>query len=459
VFRWYAENLDAGDELDVRLQFPVIIDLDKPGWQQADDDRRERAEKDADRDALYNVIFGSIGILTAIVGSLLLYGLWYTRGRDPQVGLIAEFLPTPPDDSPPGTVGVLVDEYAEERDLVATLIDLSRRGVLSVEDLSGETRPDIKLTMLAPATPMSDLESALTKDLFNNDLTVGRVVRIGENTLNDPSTVLKGLYEDLVKRGYYTRSPDITRALYKRRGTIVSVAAVILLCVVLTEVRVALIFLPFLVIGLLGLVLRWQSRYMPRRTNEGAEAAAKWRAFRRYLADIQKYEKLEESTAIFDKYLAYAIAFGIEKSWVEKFARARTVAPGWLGPGGTVIVINDRGGRTRPSQQRGGGGLFDWTPGAGSGSGENTGNDGSSGGGGGLQDWSDRGAKGLQNSSDSLADLLSSAGRAFTGFGGGSGGGRTGSFGSSRSRSGGSRGFSGGGSRRGGGGGGRRGFG
>jgi hypothetical protein len=464
TFTWHAENFDIGEELDVRLQFPIIIDVDKPAWQVADDTRREQAEKDQDQEDVFNLIFGAIGILAAVVGSLFLYGLWYTRGRDPQVGLVASFLPEPPDDSPPGTVGVLVDEYAEERDLVATLIDLSRRGIFRIEDQSDQQRPDLKLTLLQPNAPMSELEKALTNDLFNSDLTEGKSVQIGQNPLDKPDNVLKGLYGDLVQRGYYTRSPEITRTIYRRRGTIVVIAALILFCVVMTEIRVGLIFLPFLVLAILGLVLRWQSRFMPRRTDQGAEAAAKWRAFRTYLVDIQKYEKLEESTQIFDKYLPYAIAFGIEKSWVEKFARARTVAPGWLGPGGTVIVLNDGGGR-RPTQQSprgGGGGIFDWldpTPGGSGGGGQPDGSGRS--GGGGLQDWSDRSARGLQGSSDSLVDMLNSVGRAFGGFGGGSSSRRSGSFGSfGGGGSGGGRrgGFSGGGSRGGGGGGGRRGF-
>ncbi|MCC6703875.1 MAG: DUF2207 domain-containing protein [Thermomicrobiales bacterium] len=461
TFTWRASNLRSGQELEARVQFPDILDVEKPAWQVADDARREAAERKAERDSLYNLILGAIGVFLAIVGSILLYGLWYTRGRDPQVGLVASFLPQPPDDSPPGTVGTLVDEYAEQRDLVATMMDLSRRGILRVEDMSSGVRPDLKLTLLTPDAPMSQLEKALLTDLFNNDLAADRSVNVGEGTLDHPDQVLNGLYGDLVQRGYYTRSPDITRTIYRRRGTIVAAAAAILFCVAFTEIRVGLIFLPFLILGLLGLVLRWQSRYMPRRTEAGADAAAKWRAFRTYLTDIQKYEKLEESAAVFDKYLPYAIAFGIEKSWVEKFARARTLAPGWLGPGGTVIVMNDRGGRGGSGSdlpRTPGGGLFDWME---PNRGDSPGGSGNRGGsGGGLQDWSDRSARGLQGSSDSLVDMLNSAGKVFGGFSGGGGSRRsTGSFGSSRSSGGGGRSFSGGGSRGGGGGGGRRGFG
>ena len=66
---------------------------------------------------------------------------------------------------------------------------------------------------------------------------------------------------------------------------------------------------------------------MPRKTPAGAEAAAKWRAFRNYLDSIERYEKLDEAQGIFDRYLPYAIAFGLESSWVDKFSRVPTASP------------------------------------------------------------------------------------------------------------------------------------
>ena len=462
TFTWHAEDLDNGDELEVRIQFPIILQTDVPSWQAADDARRETAEKEAEQEALYNLIFGGIGILLAVAGALILYGLWYTKGRDPQVGLIAEFLPEPPDDSPPGTVGVLVDEQADQRDLVATLVDLGRRGVFRIEDKPGGARPDLNVTLLDPGASMSSLEQSFAQDLFDNDLTKDRTVSIGEGSLSNPQAVLKSLYDDLVARGYYTRSPEVTRSSYRQRGTVLVVISFILFCFVVSQIQATLLFLPFLVVGILGMILRWQSRHMPKRTEAGAEAAAKWRAFRVYLTDIQKYEKLEESTAIFDKYLPYAIAFGIDKSWVDKFARANSPIPTWMGPGGTVIVVNQPGRRSQPSQSGGSPwiDMLDTALGDLTRSSGGSGSRGDSGGGGGLQERSDRTARSLQDSSDSLVDMLNSAGRAFGSFGGGSSSRRsTGSFGSFGGGGGRRGGFSGGGSRRGSSGGGRRGFG
>jgi hypothetical protein len=92
------------------------------------------------------------------------------------------------------------------------------------------------------------------------------------------------------------------------------------------------------------------SRHMPRKTSKGAEAAAKWRAFKRYLKDIEKHRDLGTSGEIFDRYLSYAIAFEIDKGWIRKFSEAGARKPRWLGAGteaageigdsvGDVIII------------------------------------------------------------------------------------------------------------------------
>jgi hypothetical protein len=180
---------------------------------------------------------------------------------------------------------------------------------------------------------------------------------------------------------------------------------------------------------------------MPRKTQAGAEAAAKWLAFRRYLAEIERYDNVESAKSIFNSYLPYAVAFGLERSWVNKFASVDAPAPSWYGPYGRMDY--PRSGRI-PRGRRGGtviipGGI----PGSGSGGDIDMPD---------LQDVSDSVGGGLQGMSDGLFDLFNEASRAFTSVNTKSGGG--GNF-----RSGGFGGFSGGGgSFGGGGGGGSRGF-
>src|SRR5690606_2332923 len=75
-----------------------------------------------------------LALLFFIGGPLAVFGFWYTRGRDPKVGPVPEYLSEPPSDLPPAVVGTLLDEKADTRDIMSTIIDLARRGYVVMEE-------------------------------------------------------------------------------------------------------------------------------------------------------------------------------------------------------------------------------------------------------------------------------------------------------------------------------------
>src|SRR5260370_8876361 len=64
---------------------------------------------------------------------VLMFWLWYTRGREPRVGAIAVQY-EPPAGLSPGEAGTLVDDQATIRDITATLVDLAVRAFTTIED-------------------------------------------------------------------------------------------------------------------------------------------------------------------------------------------------------------------------------------------------------------------------------------------------------------------------------------
>jgi len=76
------------------------------------------------------------------------------------------------------------------------------------------------------------------------------------------------------------------------------------------------------------------ARYMPKRTEVGAEAYARWNAFKRYLQNLEKYTNVQEAGQIFGDYLPYAVAFGLEDSWIRKFRNVEAPPPTWWIPWG-----------------------------------------------------------------------------------------------------------------------------
>ena len=467
TWTWKATDLRGGDDLTVRIQFPPMVNIATPSWQARDDQQRAQAEESDQRNAIYNLGFLVLGGLGAIVGGMALYGLWYTKGRDPQFGPVAAFLSTPPGDLPPGAVGVLLDETADQRDVVATLADLGNRGVIDMHEtrkegifgLGGGSDYEIELKQVPEN--LRPFEKTLLESLFGSGLDAGKRVKmsdVGSSFRESSDRIKDQLYDEVMERKFFLAQPDTTRSHYRSMGIGALILSVLLGCVGISffSTRAPLVWIPVVVLFVLSIVLIVMSSRMPKKTQKGAEEAAKYRAFRTYLADIDKYEDIGAKNEIFQKYLPYAIAFGLEEDYTKKFAEAGSPTPTWFDPVpgemGYPGGRGHRGPRMGPVVIWGGspfGGSSDW-----GGSGQ-----GCTGGRGGidvpdLQDMSDSTASTLSRSSNSLFGMLGAAAAAFgaasmSGKGGGSFGGG-GGFGGGFSGGGG---FGGGGGSGGGGGG------
>ncbi|HSM56407.1 MAG TPA: DUF2207 domain-containing protein [Candidatus Sulfomarinibacteraceae bacterium] len=357
----------SGDDVEVGVRFPSgQLAISTPAWQQAE----QRADA-------FNIFLLVFSLLIAAGGPLAAIVLWYLVGRDPQVGPVPQYLAEPPDDTPPAVVGTLIDETAHIHDIMSTLIDLARRGYLKM----AETGPRGDYNFERTDKPIDDLrpyEAKMIRGIFGSrqsrDLDDLRY-----KFANNLPGIRKELYRELEAQGFVRRSPESVRNSF---GCLAfgALGLAFLSFFALGSIfgeQVSLAICPALALGLTGVVWFVVSRYMPAKTREGAEAAARWLAFKNYLRDIEKQTKLEEATDIFEKYLAYAVAFGLERSWIRKFSSVPSAPiPPWYipypayghGPGRTTSggSRQTRGGTTggapspaggRPSLEGMSGGL------------------------------------------------------------------------------------------------------
>lgn len=371
---------------------------------------------------LIHLIFIVAMLLILSGGMVSVLVLWYVRGRDPHAGPIAAYISEPPDDLPPGAAGVLLDEHVEERDVTATLLGLARHGAVEITEIEEAGRRDFNLILLHPERIESRLERDLLKALFGprpQALQEVRLSRVGGAFRRAKSRIHHDLYQEMVDRNYFTRAPDSTRRFWRVLSW-TGIIASIVVGVGFTILTDAWALFPTVAAVMLWTVMLWVGRRMPQKTRHGAEAAAKWRAFRTYLADIQKYESLETATDLFDRYLAYAVAFGLAKEWLKEFERAGAPVPRWYHSAGEILVLPEAGEAIWDAMEIGrmAGGMG------------NVGNLGDVnvpdlGGmpnvdlpsvGGGLQGASDLLAGGLQGASDGLFDLFDNAGSIFDVF-------------------------------------------
>ncbi|MBA3450707.1 MAG: DUF2207 domain-containing protein, partial [Chloroflexia bacterium] len=210
VWTWTASDLGNGDSLQAGLQFEPLVLATEPSWQAASDRQEQQQVEQEAQGARLSILFLGLGALVAIGGGVAVLAMWFTRGRDPESGLVADFIPDPPDNLPPGVIGALLDERVDQRDIVATLVDLGHRGVLRIDRIAGEgilgRGGDFTLTATGDDPPQPLFERELLEALFGTTIKSGEQVRLSEVKSRFAAAqpkIQKHLYDELVARGYF----------------------------------------------------------------------------------------------------------------------------------------------------------------------------------------------------------------------------------------------------------------
>ena len=410
-------SLAPGEEFEVRVEFaPGVVAGESQFWQaraDAEAAKREAAIRFRERwGPILTLVFGAFGILFLLGGPAALYLLWYRLGRDKPVEMVADFLPEPPDDLAPGVVGTLLDEQADMEDIVATLVDLAQRKIISItEEQTGSllSARDFIYRYENRHLPVSSFEQYLL-DIFFDHRDEVRLSDLKDKFHDKLSGLKEALYDEVTEQGLFAQNPESVRNRY----SYLSVGMLALAGLV----GVGLMFLfggltgasvlPGVGLAVTAFGSLLLARFMPRKTDTGAEVAARWQAFERYLHDIDRYSDLEEQKVLWDRWLPFAIAFGMDSQYIRKFKAVDAPAPGWYIPDQTMYRTYRRwyygpGHSSRTARPDGGGGrAVGETPGVPSGplGGDRPG--------GGLGDVSRGLGSGLSGMSTGLGALLTS---------------------------------------------------
>ena len=265
------------------------------------------------------------------------FAMWRRRGRDPAQRPIAVQY-APPQGLTPAEAGTLIDNSADMRDITATLVDLAVRGYLKIEE-----RDDRKLLGL-----IGDREFVLhklpegTSTLTRHERRVydgifsGRGDSVELSALEDEFyTELDGIrgaiFDLLLGHGYYRARPDRVRAGWMLGG----VALGLLIGFGGSALGAALLLtpVPFIVAGVLvALIMLAFGAVMPARTEAGARALEQVLGFEEFLSRVEseQYKRVAiDHPEWFDKYLPFAMAFGVEKKWARAFEGIYTQSPTW----------------------------------------------------------------------------------------------------------------------------------
>jgi len=327
--------LMPGEALDVRVQFPHgLLAIPTPAWQASEQ-----------RDDVVGTAVLALSLLLLVAGPLGVVLLWYLRGRDPQLGIVVpDYIAEPPDTLPPAMVGALLDEKVDMKDIMSTLVDLAHRGYVTMEE--GERKSYTFTRTAKPDSDLREFERTFLAKVFRGE--ESRTLSSLNNKFYSAIPQLRTQIEEaIIKEGYLPRSPQSVRTSYTILAAVVlvlGIASLFFVGVFLGN-NAGLSCFPMMAIVGTAIALFIAARHMPKKTPKGAEAAAKWNAFRTYLKNIRQYADVENSGDIFDKYLGYAVAFGLERAFITTFAESpSTPIPTWYMPYPTVLHAPMGGG-------------------------------------------------------------------------------------------------------------------
>jgi hypothetical protein len=288
-------------------------------------------------------IVGWSPLLIPLIVLLLVYRHWDKKGRDPKEGsYVVRYEPV--DGTSPAELGTLVDNKADMEDVTATLVDLAVRGYIHITELTekhlfGLTKStDYQFDIIKQRSDWRDLKphevsylDALSQTAPSDAYTV-KVSELTARFYKFLPEIKNAIYDRLVESGYYRERPDKT--LGKWIGVAVFVAFVTGGLAILSISQAWMLFTPaaLIVAAVLSTIIVFIfAVIMPARTVDGARAREATLGFKEFLSRVEedRYKRMITSPALFEKYLPFAMAFGVEDRWANAFKDIYREAPQW----------------------------------------------------------------------------------------------------------------------------------
>jgi uncharacterized membrane protein YgcG len=355
---------------------------------------------------------------------------WWRHGRDPRPqAIVVQY--GPPDGATPAEIGTLVDNSADLKDITSTLVDLAVRGFVGIEEVEDKhlfglvSNKDWVFHRRTESTEgLLAHESAFLNALFSSASygpawdavrearrraaagAAGSEVAVetfatGEAPPQQPSVRLSSLknqfyqslpgirmaiFERLVERGYYLKRPDTVKGAWIAFGVVIAILSGVA-GGILGDAGVGWLNPLALIAGGIasGVVVIVFGALMAARTEQGARAREAALGFREFLdkVDSDRYRRMITSPELFEKYLPYAMAFGVEGRWAKAFEDIYREPPGWYAGSGYHSFSASHFSSSMSSMSSSAGSTMSSSPSSSGSSGGGSSGGGSGGGGGG----------------------------------------------------------------------------
>ncbi len=285
------------------------------------------------------------GVLLPVWSFLVMFSIWYWKGREPDAGLSVAPMYEPPKDMTPAECGTLIDDNLESRDITSTLIDLAVKGYLKIVEIEDKgmifKHKDYVLRLMKPR-PEWPLLAAHEIEILNN---IFPEMTAEETTLSSlknrfyvalPS-IRQEIMGALKAKNIYAVDPETAHGL-----ALVGVLVIALPVLWLQMTGHINLFnsVPVLIGGVLvsAIFVYLFGHHLAAKTVLGARARVQCMGFKEFMTrvDGDRLKRMPPDT--FEKFLPYAMAFDVGQLWAKAFEGLITEPPSWYvgsayGPG------------------------------------------------------------------------------------------------------------------------------
>jgi uncharacterized membrane protein YgcG len=286
-------------------------------------------------------------VLLPVIVFLVMSGLWYIVGRDPDPGVSVAPLYEPPKNMTPAECGTLVDDTVNPRDITCTLVDLAVKGYLKIEEVKEEhflfSGRDYIFHLLKPRSEWKQLaahEQVMLQSLYAGGGESTRLSTLKNHFYTAIPTIKDDVLYELKQKGMYTVDPDSAHAYLI--STVVAIVVVLLLLNHFGHFpllqsgawSVAAVIVSGVIVYLFG-------RQMTAKSLKGARTYVQVLGFEEFMNRVDKDRLKQMPPDTFEKYLPYAMALGVEHRWAQAFAGIIQNPPSWYaGPTPVGYMFN-----------------------------------------------------------------------------------------------------------------------
>ena len=265
-----------------------------------------------------------VGILIAAF-----YMVWRKFGKDERVVRATSYYP--PELIDPAMAGFLIDDKADNSDLISLLPYWGSKGYLRIEELPKKGlfgKKDTKLIRIKPLpNEVADYELKIFNGLFGNEHGKDAAEVLVSSLKDTFYTTMSGAGSVLKKKAqlYYEAESKKIQGI---TWVVLIVLAILLSLVGLFYwgplAAVVLIFTCVLLIIL--------NIYMVKKNSRGNRMLSELKGFRQFIkvAEENKLKMLiKDDPGYFENTMGYALAFGMFDKWAKKFEALHVPPPQW----------------------------------------------------------------------------------------------------------------------------------